>query len=72
MQTRRGFFGGVIATVGASALAACVDNDEWSGIVAPEPAALRPGMRYANILPRSVPVVRRASAANDTALDQSL
>jgi hypothetical protein len=58
MQTRRGFFGGMLTGVGAVALVGCIDQPAWSGIVAPEEVALAPGMRYANILPTRVPSVR--------------
>jgi hypothetical protein len=64
MQTRRGFFGGVFTGVGAIALVGCIDQETWTGIVAPEEVALAPGMRYANILPSRVPAVRLTRAAS--------
>ncbi len=65
-QTRRGFLGGVFTGVGAVALVGCVDQQgtaTWTGIVAPEAVAARPGLRYANILPSRVPSVRLTRAA---------
>ena len=64
MHTRRGFFGGMVASVGGIALLGCVDQPDqpdWSGIVAPEPVAVRPGVSYANVLPTRVPAVRLAT-----------
>jgi hypothetical protein len=63
MQTRRGFFGGMVTTFGAFALIGCVDEatPDWTGIVAPEPVALQPGMQYANVMPTHVPSVRLVS-----------
>ena len=62
-QTRRGFFRGMFAGVGGVALVGCIDQADapsWTGIVAPEPVELRPGVSYANVLPAQVPAVRQA------------
>jgi hypothetical protein len=63
MQDRRTFLGGMFVAVGAVGLVGCIDQPgttAWTGIVAAELVPVRPGMRYANVLPGGVPAVRRA------------
>jgi hypothetical protein len=68
-QSRRGFLNGLLPVVGgaavASALAGCVADGEQEAVggsqlrrMASRPVQLRPGMRYLNVMPRTVPAVR--------------
>jgi hypothetical protein len=69
VQSRRGFLDGLLPVVGgalvASTLAGCVANGEQDAMgesplrrLASRPVQLRPGMRYLNVMPRTVPAVR--------------
>ena len=78
LQSRRGFLSDLGPVVGgavvASALAGCaVGSDEDAGQgglaggspaqwMAYRPVQLRPGMRYQNVMPRTVPAVRLRGA----------